>query len=130
MTSTIGVRDTCHIRCRYQLRGEDVLGGARFDDAIAHGSYRVDTHHAHKPGTTLKYLDGTQVSSRPGYPEEKSRWRPKTAASPTYYQVPLRSLLPGKYGNLILAGRMLDADKTAFSAVRVMVNTNLPHTWP
>jgi hypothetical protein len=33
-------------------------------------------------------------------------------------------LVPPDYDNLILAGRILDADKASFSAVRVMVNTN------
>ena len=122
--ATIGIRDTRHIRCRYQLTGEDVLSGRRFEDAIANGSYRVDIHHQDKPGITLKYLDGTQTYSRPGYPPERGRWRPETDGDPAFYQVPLRSLIPGRYGNLILAGRMLDADLTAFSAVRVMVNTN------
>lgn len=122
--ATIGIRDSRHFRCRYQLAGDDVLLGKRFDDAIANGSYRVDTHHQDKPGITLKYLDGTEVYSRPGYPNEKGRWRPATAENPTFYQVPLRSLIPGTHDNLILAGRMLDADITAFSGVRVMVNTN------
>jgi hypothetical protein len=120
----IGIRDTRHIRCQYQLQGSDVLEGRRFDDAIANGSYRVDTHHQDKPGITFMYLDGREVYVQPGKAPEESRWRAPAEINPTFYQVPLRSLVPGRYGNLVLAGRMLDADKTAFSAVRVMVNTN------
>lgn len=122
--SAIGIRDTRHIRCQYQLTGTDVLEGKRFPDAITNGSYRVDTHHQDKPGITFMYLDGRQVYSQPGMPHEESRWRDPIENDPTFYQVPLRSLIPAGYENLILAGRMLDADKTAFSAVRVMVNTN------
>ncbi len=122
--AAIGIRDTRHIRCGYQLRGQDVLEGVRFDDAIANGSYRVDIHHQDRPGITLQYLDGTQTYNPPGQPQELTRWREPRDVDPTFYQVPLRSLIPGRYDNLILAGRMLDADKTAFSAVRVMVNTN------
>jgi hypothetical protein len=122
--TTIGIRDTRHIRCRYHLTGDDVLRGRRFPDAIANGSYRVDIHHQDKPGITLKYLDGTQKYCAPGEPPVKSRWRDATATNPTFYQVPLRCLIPGRYDNVILAGRMLDADKTAFGAVRVMVNCN------
>lgn len=122
--SSIGIRDTRHIRCQYRLTGEDVLDGKRFEDAIANGSYRVDVHHQDKPGITLKYLNGVQEYCRPGYPTEKSRWREKTDTDPTFYQIPLRSLIPGRYDNLILAGRMLDADPVAFGAARVMVNTN------
>ncbi len=124
LPSQIGIRETRHVKCQYQLKGDDVLYGKRFDDAIANGSYRVDIHHQEKPGITFRYLDGTERYSRPGFPSKKSRWREKTEINPTFYQIPLRSLIPGKYGNLIVAGRMLDADKAAFSAVRVMVNMN------
>jgi hypothetical protein len=124
LPSQIGIRETRHVKCQYQLKGDDVLYGKRFKDAIANGSYRVDIHHQDKPGLTFKYLDGTQSYNRPGYPRVKSRWREETEINPTFYQIPFRSLVPGKYGNLIAAGRMLDADLVAFSAVRVMVNMN------
>lgn len=124
LPSQIGIRETRHVRCQYQITGDDILYGRRFDDAIANGSYRVDIHHQDKPGLTFRYLDGTESYNRPGYPPVKSRWREKTETNPTFYQIPLRSLVPGKYGNLIAAGRMLDADLVAFSAVRVMVNMN------
>jgi hypothetical protein len=125
LPARVGIRQTRHVRCAYQLTGEDVLGGRRFDDAVANGSYRVDVHHRDKPGITLKYLDGTQEYCRPGFPAEKSRWRAPCADAPTFYQVPFRCLLPrGRFGNLLLAGRMLDADPEAFAAVRVMVNCN------
>ena len=32
--------------------------------------------------------------------------------------------MPGTHPNLILAGRMIDADSVAYGAIRVMVNTN------
>ncbi len=124
LPSQIGIRETRHVKCQYQLKGDDILYGKKFEDAIANGSYRVDIHHQDKPGLTFKYLDGTQSYNRPGYPPVKGRWREKTESNPTFYQIPFRSLVPGKYDNLILAGRMLDADLVAFSAVRVMVNMN------
>ena len=124
LPSQIGIRETRHVKCQYQIKGDDILHGKRFDDAIANGSYRVDIHHQEKPGITFKYLDGTQSYDLPGYPSVKGRWRKKTETNPTFYQIPFRSLVPGKYDNLIVAGRMLDADLVAFSAVRVMVNMN------
>jgi len=124
LPSQIGIRETRHVRCQYQITGDDILYGKRFEDAIANGSYRVDIHHQDKSGLTFRYLDGTQSYNRPGYPPVKGRWRDATKANPTFYQIPFRSLVPGKYGNLIAAGRMLDADLVAFSAVRVMVNMN------
>lgn len=125
LPSRIGIRETRHVRCHYQLTGRDVLEGVRFDDAIANGSYRVDVHHHDKPGITLKYLDGRQEYAVPGKPAEWSRWREESATSPTFYQIPFRSMLPKRsYGNVLVAGRMIDADPEAHAAIRVMVNMN------
>lgn len=125
LPARIGIRETRHVRCRYQLTGDDILMGRRFEDAIANGSYPADVHHHDRPGITFRYLNGEQVYVRPDIPAEKSRWRPPTATDPTFYQVPFRSLLPANgFDNLIVAGRMLDADTIAHGAVRVMVNMN------
>lgn len=125
LAATIGARESKRVSCKYCMSGEDVLMGRRFEDAIANGSYRVDTHHADGPGITFRYLDGTEVvfAERGAAPKE-GRWRDPIEQDPTFYQIPWRSLLQDKVPNLLLAGRMLDADKTAFSAVRVMVNMN------
>lgn len=120
----IGIRQTRQIKCKYSLTGDDLLLGKNFNDAIAYGSYRVDIHHQDKPGITFKYLDGREEYARPGYPTEHKRWRDETTSNPTFYQIPLRSIIPGTYHNLILAGRMFDADRIAFSGARVMVNMN------
>lgn len=124
LPSYIGIRETRHIKCLYQTSDEDALYGKRFDDAIANGSYRLDIHHQDKPGLTFRYLDGTEVYARPGYPDQKGRWRDEMKVNPTFYQVPLRSIIPEKYDNLMVAGRMLDASILAFSGIRVMVNMN------
>jgi len=124
LPSCIGVRETRHIKCLYRISDDDAMNGKRFDDAVANGSYVLDIHHQDKPGITFKYLDGTEKYIRPGYPEEKGRWRQETPTNPTFYQVPLRSIIPPKYDNLMIAGRMLDAGAIAFSGIRVMVNMN------
>jgi len=125
LPSHIGVRETRHVKCLYQVTDEDALYGKKFDDAIANGSYRLDVHHQEKPGLTFYYLDGTEVYSRSDFqPSEKKRWREETETNPTFYQVPLRSLIPPVYDNLMIAGRMLDASMIAFSGIRVMVNMN------
>jgi len=124
LPSQIGIRETRHIRCQYQLTADDVLHGKPFPDAIANGSYRVDIHHHDKAGITLRYLDGKEIYSRPGRSDEIGRWREASTVNPTHYQIPLRSIIPPRLTNVILAGRMLDADPVAFSAVRVMVNMN------
>lgn len=125
LPARIGIRETRHIRCLHQLVGDEVLYGKRFEDAIAYGSYRVDIHHNDKPGLTFQYLDGRQLYVRPGYPSEEGRWRPVTETNPTYYQIPYRTLVPqGDFGNLLVAGRCIDADTVAHGAIRVMVNMN------
>jgi hypothetical protein len=47
-----------------------------------------------------------------------------TDINPTYYQIPYRDLLTGKFPNVLMAGRMLDAEPNGFVAIRVMVNLN------
>ncbi len=125
LAAALGARETRRIQGCYQLTGEDVLYGKRFDDAIANGCYPVDTHHSDGAGITFQFLDGTQqVIRERGLEPEKGRWRDPVDQDPTFYQIPYRCLVSEKTPNLIMAGRMLDADKTAFSAVRVMVNLN------
>ncbi|MCG3147576.1 MAG: hypothetical protein PCFJNLEI_01016 [Verrucomicrobiae bacterium] len=124
LPARIGIRETRHVRCQYQLTAADVLQGRQFGDAIANGSYRVDVHHQDKPGITLKYLDGTQEYCCPGAPPVRSLWRPPEKVDPTFYQIPLRSIVPGTFPNLLLAGRMFDAEPEAHAAARVMVNMN------
>lgn len=125
LAATIGARETKRIVAGYRLTGDDVLLGCRFEDAIANGSYRVDIHHADGPGITFRYLDGTEVViPQRGAEPVRKRWRDPVDLDPTFYQIPWRCLLQDRISNLVLAGRMLDADKTAFSAARVMVNMN------
>jgi len=125
LAASIGTRETQRMAGRYRITGDDVLYGRRFDDAIANGSYRVDIHHADGPGITFRYLDGTEsVIEERGQPGREGHWRAPLPRDPTFYQIPFRSLLQERVPNLTLAGRMLDADKVAFSAIRVMVNMN------
>lgn len=125
LPARIGIRETRHVRCLHRLTDEEVLHGRRFPDAIANGSYRIDIHHHDKPGVTFRYLDGREVYSCPGLPSQASRWRAESAENPTFYQIPYRSLIPeGPFGNLLAAGRFIDAEEQAHGAIRVMVNMN------
>jgi len=124
LPSYIGIRETRHVKCLYQVSDKEAMYGERFEDAIANGSYVLDLHHQDKPGITFRYLDGTERYSRPGYQAVVGRWREETETNPTFYQVPLRSLIPEQSNNVITAGRMLDASPVSFSGIRVMVNMN------
>ena len=124
LPAKIGIRETRHVRCQHTLTEQGVLSGTRFPDAIANGSYRVDIHNAHGPGIVLRYLDGREERHSPAEPVVMGRWRPDSHDSPTLYQIPYRSLVPRGATNLLVAGRMIDADEGAFGAARVMVNCN------
>ncbi len=126
VASYIGIRQTRQIYGEYSLTESDVLNGLRFPDAIANGSYRVDVHHQDKGGgVTFKYLDGSQVYMEPGKPHEKGFWKPYDPEnSPTFYQIPYRCMLPENSSNIIAAGRLVDASREAYGAIRVMVNCN------
>jgi hypothetical protein len=120
----IGIRETRHAVCEHRLTEMEVLEGVRFPDAIANGSYRVDVHHSEKAGLTFRYLNGTEAYAEPGQPTVRGRWREARDKDPTFYQIPYRSLLPKGTRNVLVAGRLTDADRGAYGAIRVMVNCN------
>ncbi|WP_119678026.1 FAD-dependent oxidoreductase [Indioceanicola profundi] len=92
----IGVRETRRIVGDYTLTAEDVLGAAKFPDAIARASYPVDIHNPTGKGTVLKRLP-------PG----------------EWYEVPYRCLLPKGVDNLLVAGRSISGTHEAHSSYRV-----------
>jgi len=120
----IGVRETRRIRGLHVLTENEVLEGARFDDAIANGSYRVDIHLADREGLIFRYLDGRQVFIDAKGNREASRWREERDENPTFYQIPYRCLVPVGSRNVLVAGRCISTDPGAFGAIRVMVNCN------
>ena len=120
----IGVRETLHAGCLHRLTEREVLGGKRFADAIANGTYRVDVHHSEKPGLTFRYLDGREVYVAPGKPPRERRWREEQEIDPHFYQIPYGCLVPEGSRNVLVAGRLIDADRGAYGAIRVMVNCN------
>lgn len=119
---SLGVRETWHARCLHELKVGELLGGEPFPDAIANGTYPVDVHAPE--GTILRYLDGREEFVPPAGPKVWSRWRDESTPTPRCYHIPYRSLVPQEAENVLVAGRVLDADRDAFGGVRVMVNMN------
>ena len=122
----MGIRESRHIEAQYRVTSKDVLYGRHFDDCIAKGSYRVDIHEG--SGITLRYLNGEEHRME-ATPEGKvrwrrGRWRTDEGPYPTWYEIPMRALRPVGAENLHCAGRMIDCEREAYGALRVMVNCN------
>jgi len=92
----LGVRETRRGVGDHVLTGDEVLGAARFDDAIACGAWPQEFHVEGK-ATEWRWLE-------PG----------------AYYQVPMRALIAGGADNLLLAGRCISATHEALASTRVI----------
>jgi hypothetical protein len=96
----IGVRETRRIVGQHVLTEQEILATTPFDDAIATGCWYLDVH----PNKVT--LGGANAV-------------PKQQPAP--YDIPYRSLLPQKFGNLLVAGRCHSATQLAASSTRVTV---------
>ena len=96
--STVGIRETRHIRGIKKLTAEDLLGCRVPDDSVFVCANSVDVHGKFGPKSN-EYI---------ALPEGK------------YYGVPYGTLVPEGVSNLLVAGRPISADSTAAGAVRVM----------
>lgn len=122
LAHALGVRESWHASCKHRLTSSDLLGGHVFPDAIARGTYPVDVHSPE--GTLLRHLDGKEQFVQRDGSVVVRRWREEGATAPAFYEIPYRCLVPETALNLLVAGRLLDADREAFGGVRVMVNMN------
>lgn len=90
----LGIRDARKIVAKYQLTGDDVKTMRDFEDAVTPSSWPIDVH----------LPDGGNV----WYETEKP------------YKIPYRVMVPKDGGRLLVTGRSIDADETAFSSARVI----------
>ncbi|MGH3941368.1 MAG: FAD-dependent oxidoreductase [Pseudonocardiaceae bacterium] len=93
----IGTRESRHVVAPYRLNENEVLGAARFYDAVAVGAWPVEYH----PG--------------PGIPSE---WI--FISGDGHFDIPLRTLRSVDTDNLFAAGRNIDGDRAAGASLRVM----------
>lgn len=91
-----GIRQTRWIVGRRQLTLDDIRTTARPDDAVARCSWCVELHDAEKLVHWEEFPDGH------------------------VYYIPLSCMLPAGADNVVAAGRCVDADSHALSAIRVM----------
>lgn len=92
---TLGVRESRHVQCLYELTTDDILHTARFEDAICTFAYAIDIHLSEGGGVEFVCVD-------------------------KYYTIPFRSLVPQSCTNLLVAGRCIGGTSEAAASFRVM----------
>ena len=100
-TTQIGVREGRRIHGRYTLTSEDLIEGARFDDAICRVTMGIDVHSTDP--TKTKAVETKPHRSQP-------------------YDIPLRALIARDVDGLLMAGRCISGDFIAHSSYRVTGN--------
>lgn len=91
--SLLGIRQTRFIEGEYQLTGNDVFSGARFNDVIAIACNPVIHYYGYR-----RFLEHEG------------------------YDIPYRCLLPKSIDGLLIAGRCISSDQIAFESWRAMAH--------
>ncbi|MEI7807693.1 MAG: FAD-dependent oxidoreductase [Verrucomicrobiota bacterium] len=100
----IGIRDGRRIRGRYIVTKDDVVTGARQDDAVVRPTFPVDIHAMTAEGNKTSPYGGRGVKVKP-------------------YDVPLRALIAKDVDGLMMAGRCISGDFIAHASYRVTGNS-------
>jgi hypothetical protein len=101
--SQIGVREARRINGRYTVTTEDLLAGARHEDAICRVRFPIDVHSPDPSKSKGIASVGRTMRSQP-------------------YDIPLRALIARDVDGLLLAGRCISGDFLAHSSYRVTGN--------
>jgi succinate dehydrogenase/fumarate reductase flavoprotein subunit len=106
----IGVREGRRIHGMYTVSREDLVKGARFDDAVCRVTFGVDVHSLTK-----------QDEGHDNNLTEVRRYNQGIKSKD--YDIPLRSLIAKDIGGLMMAGRCISGDFIAHSSYRVTGNS-------
>ena len=98
----IGIREGRRIHGLYTLNADDLIKGARFDDAVCRVTFNVDVHSLDK-------------KSGGGYTDHTVKAQP--------YDIPLRSCIAKDVKGLMMAGRCISGDFFAHASYRVTGNS-------
>jgi hypothetical protein len=99
--SQIGIREGRRIHGLYTLTGDDLIKGARFEDAVCRATFTVDVHSLEK-------------NAGGGYGSHGIKAKP--------YDIPLRSLIAKDVNGIMMAGRCISGDFFAHASYRVTGN--------
>ncbi len=97
----IGIREARRVHGLYTVSANDLINGARFDDAVCRVTFNVDVHSLEK-------------KAGGGYGSHSVRAKP--------YDIPLRSLIAKDVNGLMMAGRCISGDFFAHASYRVTGN--------
>lgn len=92
-----GIRETRRIKGIHTVTAQEYVNAFRYPDSVSRGAHPIDIHVASGPAQNVTFLQ-----------------------EPAY--VPYRALITPTHSNLIVAGRCLSADKTAFASLRVQAS--------
>ncbi len=92
----LGIRETVHVRGRYTLTGEDVLGLRKGPEGIGRSGWPIELH----------------------IPGGETDWQFLPRGE--YYTIPFSCLVPEGVDNLLAVGRCVSATREGFASVRVI----------
>ncbi len=100
----IGVRDGRRIKGRYVVNKDDVIAGARYDDAVVRATFSVDIHALSAEHNKTAAYHNAGIKTKP-------------------YDIPLRALIAEDVDGLMMAGRNISGDFIAHASYRVTGNS-------
>ena len=100
----IGVRDGRRIKGRYVVNKDDVIAGARYDDAVVRATFSVDIHALSAENNKKAAYHNAGIKTKP-------------------YDIPLRALIAKDVDGLMMAGRNISGDFIAHASYRVTGNS-------
>jgi hypothetical protein len=100
----IGVRDGRRIKGRYVVNKNDVIAGARYDDAVVRATFSVDIHALSAENNKKAAYHNAGIKTKP-------------------YDIPLRALIAKDVDGLMMAGRNISGDFIAHASYRVTGNS-------
>ncbi len=99
----IGVRDGRRIRGRYVVNKDDVVTGARYEDAVVRATFSVDIHALSAENNKTAAYHNAGIKTKP-------------------YDIPLRALIAKDVDGLMMAGRNISGDFISHASYRVTGN--------
>lgn len=100
----IGVRDGRRIHGRYTMTRQDLVDGARQEDAVARVTFGVDIHAHSREQNDTETISHGDLKMKP-------------------YDIPLRALIAKDVDGLMMAGRCISGDFISHASYRVTGNS-------